>query len=335
MIRNLLLIIVLLFAINSYSQDPHFSQFYGTPQIVNPSLNGLYTGTGRISVQYKNQWGEFIDKAYNTGAVSYDAKQFFKAGCDYMNLGVNLIYDRSGDLGWTSFFFNTSASYYKSLNSIGTQYIALGFTAGFAQRHISVDPVEDFLDEPEVIPNESYHFYDLGAGILWYAYPNKRSYFYIGLAAYHLNNPEQSFYASSYGLLGTEELLYQKYVGHMGMELVTNDNVSWQPSFLIYTQGPHTEFNIGSFLKYQFGNFADYDRTAIYIGGWYRVKDAMIATVRLDHKSTYYAFSYDVNVSSFQPASRGRGGLELSITRVLNNKKKKRYCPDPVDCPKL
>src|SRR6218665_4109697 len=52
---------------------------------------------------------------------------------------------------------------------------------------------------------------------------------------------------------------------------------------------------------------------ALYIGVFYRFRDAAFVTFRYDY--SYFAFSlaYDVNISGFTPASNTVGGFELSI----------------------
>jgi len=59
----------------AFAQDVHFSQSNMTPLLVNPALTGVYGGTHRAFLNYKNQWrGAGIQgAAFNTGVFSYDA----------------------------------------------------------------------------------------------------------------------------------------------------------------------------------------------------------------------------------------------------------------------
>ena len=50
-----------------------------------------------------------------------------------------------------------------------------------------------------------------------------------------------------------------------------------------------------------------------YLGGHYRLDDAIIATVGLDYKNFRFGASYDINTSTLKEASSGRGGIELSL----------------------
>ena len=57
----------------------------------------------------------------------------------------------------------------------------------------------------------------------------------------------------------------------------------------------------------------------------------MIMEVGIKWKKIIYRLSYDVNISTLQPSTNGRGGLEMSLTYIPI-----KYNPNPVKtCPRL
>jgi len=56
--------------------------------------------------------------------------------------------------------------------------------------------------------------------------------------------------------------------------------------------------------------------TNVYLGAWLRFNDAIIPYVGLEWNDFRLGASYDVNVSSLNPASMKRGGIELSLIYI-------------------
>ena len=56
-------------------QDPHFTQYYATPQLINPAYTGVFNGNLRIGTTYRQQWSS-LGAPFNTMAVGLDGKVF-------------------------------------------------------------------------------------------------------------------------------------------------------------------------------------------------------------------------------------------------------------------
>jgi Type IX secretion system membrane protein PorP/SprF len=70
--------------------------------------------------------------------------------------------------------------------------------------------------------------------------------------------------------------------------------------------------------------------TILYLGSWYRLKDAIIPYVGLEFGEFHIGASYDVNVSKLKPASNMRGGMEISLIYIKQPRDpnaKKLNCP--------
>jgi len=60
------------------AQDIHFSQFYHSPQNINPSLTGVFNGHQRFIGNYRSQWNS-VPVSYMTFSGAYDMK-FYHPG---------------------------------------------------------------------------------------------------------------------------------------------------------------------------------------------------------------------------------------------------------------
>jgi type IX secretion system PorP/SprF family membrane protein len=317
------------------AQDPHFSQFYNTPHLVNPAFTSLFQGDYRFSVNFKNQWNSFLGHPYRTFSAAGDMKVLATKNCDFMGLGVNLLGDVAGDLNFSTVQGNLAFSYAKVLDKSAETYLSFGFSAGVARRGLNVNPETDFLDEPEFIPNENFAFYDMSAGMLFYSFPRQKHLYYLGGAIFHLNRAEQSHFTDNYPFAGNAEPLYRRYVIHGGAHLFAAARVSFHPSFFLQFQGPATEINVGGFVKYFLSNITQLNKNAVHLGVFYRNKDAIMAAFRLDLKRYHVTLSYDINLSKLTEASRGRGGVEIALATTLFRQKSWQCSNLAIECPEF
>lgn len=91
MLNKYIIILTCFFSsINSFAQDPHFTQFYATPLFLNPAFTGL-TYEHRFTANYRNQWPG-IKTAFTTYMASYDYN------ISNLNSGIGgyLLQDRAG-----------------------------------------------------------------------------------------------------------------------------------------------------------------------------------------------------------------------------------------------
>ena len=73
---------LLLCTISAKAQDIHFSQFFETPLLRNPSLAGIFKGDVRAQMVYRSQWNNVTD-AYRTGSFNIEFKKPIGRGDDF------------------------------------------------------------------------------------------------------------------------------------------------------------------------------------------------------------------------------------------------------------
>lgn len=309
------------------AQDIHFSQFFETPLLRNPSLAGIFKGDIRAQMVYRSQWNNVTD-AYRTGSFNIEYKKPIGRGDDFLTIGGQVLYDRAGTIALTSTHLLPVLNYQKSLSTERNMYLSLGFMGGLVQRTIdqskittnsqyngsSYDPT---LNNGENLTKPSYRYFDGTVGMSFNTQvgENENNNIYAGLAYHHFNKPSQvSFYGN------TDLEMVPKWVGSLGIRM----NVSEESYFTVYgdysKQGNYKETVAGFIYSYRLGDPED-PRYVLHLGSMLRLKDALIPVVKIDISHIAVSLSYDANISQLRNASYGRGGFEFALSyQNFNNK---------------
>lgn len=314
-------------------QDIHFSQFNSNPIYLNPALSGVNGCNYRLAANYKQQWGGVAN--FQTVAASYDMN-FMKRNrkSNFGGFGVSLFNDRAGDISLSTTKVDLSLAYSLVLNPSGSQFLTFALKGGVGHKsfdmskvttdsQFGVDGYNSGLSTQENFPNTNKVYGDVGAGILWNLTQRNSNNYYLGFSVSHLNQPNISFFDDS------DEQLYIKSTLHGGAFFKLSKQIGLMPSFMFLNQGPHNELNIGSLVKIR-KSLLPSDKTAFYVGAWYRLKDAVILSARVDWNGLNVGFSYDLNLSKLTPATNVNGGPELSLIYsgcFPNKKNQSVYCP--------
>ena len=128
-------VLMLLITTISKAQDIHFSQFFETPLLRNPSLAGIFKGDIRAQMVYRTQWNNVTD-AYRTGSFNIEYKKSIGRGDDFLTVGGQILYDKAGTIALTSTHILPVLNYQKSLSTERNMYLSLGFMGGLVQRRI-------------------------------------------------------------------------------------------------------------------------------------------------------------------------------------------------------
>lgn len=329
------LIALLVCSIQGIAQDVHFSQFGQTPQLINPGATGVFDGAVRGIMNYRTQWGAF-GNAYNTYAASFDMPISKRSSREaYFGIGANFYKDVAGASDFGNFLGSVSFSGILPIKDAHT--ISLGLQGGLGQYSANLAKLtwgsqfngEEFdtqLSSNETFTRQAPKYFDLGAG-LFYEFKNSSaefigsdiSSFNLGVAGYHLNKPKQDF------LSDTEDEIPMKLIAQFsGTFDIRGTKVALVPSMFYAMQGPYRETTPGMLLKLRLGSSTKYTgffkEGAIYFGGHYRLKDAIIPQVYLEFTDYMIGVSYDYNNSALSSVTGGNGGIEISV-RYINRPK--------------
>ena len=332
--RILLVITVLAFLpfAGFSQQDIHFSQFNASPLHINPSTAGLFPGGYRIANNYRVQW-QSVSEAFTTIGAAVDfpfITEVFED--DHFGLGFSFVNDVTGDSKMTTNQGNLTVSYGKALDRKQAHFFSVGLQAGYAQR--SIDYGELFWDKQfnvvgfntalpsgEDLTKETVEYFDMAGGLTYFYSNHKNFKANFGIGMFHLTKPDIAFR----GLQGQEDIFY-RYVYHGGIEAGNWDNVIvWNPNFMYVRQGPNRITMIGTDIKFLLKSatkFTGYIKeSSLALGGYYRHRDAIVATSTLNLGGLSIGLSYDFNVSGLSNASSGLGGPEFMLRYIGGYKK--------------
>lgn len=308
------------------AQDIHFSQFYETSTLRNPALTGIYNGDYRFGVMYRNQWSS-ISAPFQTATAQAELKRQIGDRQDFFGIGILGFYDKTGSINLNTISGNLALSYNKNLNEEHSTFVSIGIMAGYLQR--SYDPTKITLGSQyipgsgydpgnpsgETFTNTKMNQMDFGLGLNYTTNTgaDNKTNFAVGAAAYHLTKPESNFYGSLAGV--RQDMRFNLNVSG---NWLMDDMWSFQGQGNLMLQGAYREVIIGGLVGRANGaSNADGENTLVLYGGlMYRVQDAIIPVVKIDFNDLALAFSYDMNVSKLNAASKLRGGFEISLFKT-------------------
>ena len=325
------------------AQDAHFSQYFVAPLSINPGLTGFMDGTARATVNYRSQWAS-VNNAFSTTMASLDGiilQSKIPTG-DRLGIGLMAMSDRVADGLLTNNYISASTAYHKSLDKEGNYTIGLGLQGTYAQRSIDNSKLSfgDELDEfyrfaktsvdPSKIGGDGLrrNYFDASVGLVFKGRFNEKNQFYIGAAASHLASPKVTFISNS----NSTQLSMPMKISINGVyEARLADMFSVSLLGLYTKQEEASEAVFGTILTIG-RSYREFDKTPIFYAGLlYRASDAVIPYVAAEYMDIRFGCSYDYNTSALNAATKGQGGVEMSLIYLLRippNKKIQYLCPN-------
>jgi type IX secretion system PorP/SprF family membrane protein len=320
----------------SYAQDPSFSQFFSSPLNINPALTGNINGDWRVITNMRTQW---IGPAspYNTGTISFDSKIFQNKIANVVEekstfgIGAMLMYDQAftGIQKSTYGSLNLSYSLILANSDRNTQRLGIGFGAIYGRRYIDfgrLDFQEQFtgngfntnLPTGEAALSNMKPYFSASAG-LTYSIKSEKSNLDMGVAAFHVNKPKQTFLEDEHQVLPVRKVAHINYETFLNESFVLNANAIYQ------YQLEAKYYSFGAAIGHFVGTTGN---TLLNAGIWYWSKNAIIPYFGLSHNNFQVGFSYDWTISKLRQASPKPKTFEISIIlRGVKNPSAVIPCP--------
>ena len=324
-----------------FAQDIHFTQFFTNPLILNPAQTGNYEGNYRVGFNFKAQWPFAITNTiYNYHTESPYIDFSFgerKLKNSWFGLGMNFVNDQAGDGRLLYRRFGLSGAYHQAFDkdhryvlSTGVGFSYIIRSVDFSQFYFNNQWVQDdgfntSLPNSEPVQRESFQMLDLGAGINFAAQIHNKVKLDVGFSMLHLTRPKHSF-------LGNTERLGLRYQASAGVTYTINERISLTVNGYYGYEKKAQEIVVGAMLGYGFyQRKSSSSDNVIYVGLYYRGKDALAPLAGYQFQSTRLLLSYDVTLSRLISASKANGGPEISLVHTGSFFKhfgnKKVYCP--------
>ncbi len=328
-----LLLSIVVFIV-SKAQDPNFSQFFASPVTLNPALTGKFDGDFRVAGNYRNQWPT-ISNAYITSTVSFDMgimKNRLPEN-DQFGIGVMGFTDRAGDGALLNNYLGVSLAYHKALDENGYHQLGAGFQGTYVNKRLNTMNLK-FQDQltpfgftgvtQEIFSSDrvNVNYFDLNTGLFYNGTTDGYNNFYLGASMYHVNRPKESFQGGDY-ILNARTTIQAGGKIPVG----TYNSIHLAANHSMQAKAQNTM--LGGAFCLNVNNDEEIP-TNLYLGSWYRWKDALIPYVGLEFSEFRIGASYDVNTSALRTASNSRGGVEISmiyIRRHVDPNTKKLNCP--------
>jgi type IX secretion system PorP/SprF family membrane protein len=321
-----------LFKINA--QDLHYSQFYNSPQNINPALTGVFKGDHRFTLSMRDQW-RFVPVPWFTLSGSYDRQYYFSnSDKHFLGLGAFFNHDRQGDSRLNLSSLNVSGSYHRILtpNHIVSGGLVLGFASrGFNSTTLTWDKQWDGDIFDGTLPSgesfsdlERINFLESGVGFNYRYQKDSRTHVDAGISALHLIKPKQSFYGAS-----TVKLPQRITFSAVGNIKIFN-SFDIQLHALHQIQGEYDETIFGGLGKIYLSQKRGKE-VQVHVGLGYRTAQSFIPTMAVQFNNIYASLSYDVDTNEFNDIlSSNRGGPEIHVRYFIakvKDLKQVKVCP--------
>ncbi len=338
---RLLIFCLLLVGHTLVAQDQHFTQFYASPQLLNPGLTGAFEGRYRVSAIYRDQWRNVLDNPIRTFAVAGDLRldpPFARFSQDAVGIGLTFFTDQVSVLDFSTTQIALAMAYHKALDADGRQYLTLGVQGGLTQRNVNYaylnfsDQFDGFtgfvLPTGEQFPENNFAYPDLNVGLNYSLRFGRSGALFAGAAIHHILEPRATFY--NQGIAG--DRFYKKISGQLAANIPMGDSrVALLPRFLFAVQGPHAQINTGANVRFPVGR---YGTSAVHLGSWVRPVrgvtgfdlDAIVGLVGFEVNNVLFGISYDINPGALS-FGRRQGALEFSVAYLGEYENEQILCP--------
>lgn len=320
--------------LTGHAQHYQFSQFYSAPTTINPAFAGANV-CSRFTLNYRNQWSG-IPGTFTTYQASFDhTLKRINSG-----IGVQFFSDKAGVASLRTTQIAILYAYEARINKklIGRG----GISAGSVQRKADYSTflfgdqiARNSASSVENLPTNGITYLDLGAGILLYT-----SKAWFGLAASHLNKPDQSLMNNT-SPLPAEVKIHGGYKFVIEEHETSNKRIPYVNTVTLAYNVKHSE----KFYQMDLGIY--YTKNWFVIGGWYRGiplykptadyanNDALVFLVGITSEKFRLGFSHDWTLSRLSNA-QSNGSNEISVSYQLCKLKKGKQKKNVlIACPKF
>jgi len=328
---------------SSYAQDPSFSQFFSSPLNINPALTANINEKWRVISNYRNQWSGPANP-YSTGTISYDSKLFQDVAGNYVDentrvgIGAMMMYDQSAGGALKSNYASVNATANIRLvkkegyeqnggrirhidkagnDEIAEQRLGVGLGLIYGNRRLDLSKLdfgEQFngvgfdtnLPSGETALSQMKPYISASAGLI-YTYRQNYTHIDLGVSAFHINTPTQTFVKDE------KQTLARRYVAHANLETFLTSNIILNANGVYQSQAAASYFSVGGALGYYIPGYDEGKDVTINAGLWYWSNNAMIPYLGFSYGKFQVGLTYDITTSTLNEAAKRANTFELCL----------------------
>jgi type IX secretion system PorP/SprF family membrane protein len=324
----LILVMIFVFSFAGKAQDPHFSQWWSSPLNTSPARTLQADADVRIMGNMRQQW---INPAapYYTGSLSVETSVLSKkTGYNKLAWGIGFMHDNTFEGILKSNFISSALAYHQLLGEDLTHSVSVGLgitntkrTLDFYRLYFATQFSSDGFDlnlpSGETALSNMKAYWSLSAGLA-YGYTTVNTRIDLGVSAYQLNAPRQTFLSDPYQIVPT------RYVGYLFFDKTLSNEQVLNVVFYFQQQARHNYSMIG----FSCGFPLQKEDRFLNVGLLYRYKDAIIPNLSLLLGNKQIGLSYDATMSKLNTAAIAPQVFELSFSwRTIYPEKDKMKCP--------
>ncbi len=278
-LKKIIAVIVLIFSINTYSQqDPHYTQYMYNTMSVNPAYTGSL-GFASVTLLGRTQWVG-LNGAPDTETLSYDTNLNWRG----LGLGFNLMNDNIGPTRELSLDANISYAIRLNANS----KLAFGLKLGYRNLNVDWNKVNNKDKDDENAVNTNKFLPTIGAGIYYYS-----DKFYLGVSV--PNFLGTNHYNTELNKVGVERF---HIFGIAGYVFDLSDRIKFKPAGIVkVVSGAPLSLDISA-------NFLFNERFTAGVA--WRWDDSVAGLLGFQvTKKFYIGYSYDLTTTNYNNYNSG------------------------------
>lgn len=332
------------------AQDAQFSQYFNSIQTINPACTGMFSGSDKVVLQFRDQWSSIVDGGgYKTYQATYEHR--YEIDLAAINFSLYTTKDKVGGDLFSQSTGGITMSYLRRLSGNkfsrreASQYLSAGVNVGFGQFKLDANNLwfgnqydiinthVDFdIDPRELdIANTSLSsnlYPDVGVGLMWYLVWGNQSSFYISTSLQHANQANISLLEEG------AELMSRKYSFHIGGEYYLSRQWSILPSNLFLKQSKSYQNIVGTQIRYA---DKEWENSAMQLGAFMRwtnsydqvTLESIIISLNIEWSTFRLGLGYDLTCTNLNVINRNRGAFGLSLTYLRRHAKKTNSLSNP------
>ncbi len=289
--KIILTVAFVVFCITSFAQQLSLtSQYMMNRFVLNPAIAGNFNFVP-INLNIRKQW-DGINGAPVTQSLSAHGYLGKNVG-----LGGYFFNDVTGPTRRTG--MNVSFAYHLKLNKDYSRKLSFGLSGIFFQHFVDKDKLTtDQPDDPAITNGFNNEFCpDANFGV----YLSQTNKYYLGFSIHNLLEVKKDLFDLSREVSNPVE---RTYYANGGYAFDLGNDFVFEPSVLM-------QFQESTPIQFDFNGRFSY-KNRFWLGGSYRMKDAVVMMMALNFDQFCFGYSYDLTTSDIKNYSNGTHEINLT-----------------------